>query len=431
MTEPNAAERLARADVAARIARLVRSQALRSELWIARIRVVVVVAYAALDWVGYARPDLLLFGGLSVSISIPLTISALSVLAIAFLLVLERGHYHSRVSVVVPIVDAVFLALIAADGLQVLGASAFVTLGLLERLALVSTLLAISGGLRLTRAAALISTLAAMATYSSVAARITSLGQVVFSISLISGVGLVGALMAEVVRRAMQREIGTLALERFLPRRVLEGAHRDPIAILGPPRVADVTVLISDLRGFTTLAEAMKPDDLMALLNEVQGDLARAVDQHGGTVDKFMGDGMLAVFGAVEPLADHAHAAIAAAHGIRAAIARLNEKRRAIDLADLRVGIGVHSGPVVAGCLGGGPRLEFTVLGDTVNVASRLEAMTKERGVDVLVSEETARLAGEDASLVPLGEAAIRGRAGATRIFTLATPAPATAHRPA
>jgi adenylate cyclase len=160
----------------------------------------------------------------------------------------------------------------------------------------------------------------------------------------------------------------------------------------------------------------MAPPEAFALLNEVQGGFARAVQNEGGTVDKFLGDGMLAVFGAPEPQEDHAARAIEAAIEIRRIIVQVNERRAKEDLPALKIGVAVHSGPVVTGCLGSGARLEFTVIGDTVNTASRLEGATKDKGVDVLISGETAKRFGEQAGeqelsvLEPLGDIPIRGR---------------------
>ena len=107
-------------------------------------------------------------------------------------------------------------------------------------------------------------------------------------------------------------------------------------------------------------------DEAWFALNEVQGALADAVRTHGGMVDKFMGDGMLAVFGAPEKREDHADCAVAAAESMLVAVRRI--------APDVRLGIGVHTGEVVIGCLGSGPRMEFTVLGDTVNTAARMES---------------------------------------------------------
>jgi adenylate cyclase len=155
-------------------------------------------------------------------------------------------------------------------------------------------------------------------------------------------------------------------------------------------------------------------------LNEVQGMLSAIVHQHGGTIDKFMGDGMLAVFGAPDPLPDHAAHALRAGKALVDAMAALAVDRT----PGVRVGVGIHSGEVVAGCLGSGSKLEFTVLGDTVNSASRLESLTKEHGVSALISAETVRRA-QTASGVRLpalrrvGQVTLRGRSEPVEVHTL------------
>ncbi len=134
-----------------------------------------------------------------------------------------------------------------------------------------------------------------------------------------------------------------------------------------------------------------------------------------------MGDGMLAVFGAPETVADHARRGFGAARAIRSALETVNQARAARREPPLRIGVGLHSGAVVTGCLGSGTRAEFTVIGDTVNTASRLEALTKEKGVDVIVSEETVRRLGAEEGVQALGEVAIRGRKEPLRVYALRT----------
>ncbi|MDI1428400.1 adenylate/guanylate cyclase domain-containing protein [Polyangium sorediatum] len=228
-----------------------------------------------------------------------------------------------------------------------------------------------------------------------------------------SPIGLLNVWLADQVRRAMEATRGQLLLERLLPG-VARAALKDPLSLLDAPRSVEATLLVTDLRGFTSLSERMEPGDVFEMLNQLQGALSEAVHACGGIVDKFMGDGMLAVFGATEPGHDHARRAIEAVRRIRAALDEQNRLRS----AGLRIGIGVHSGTVVAGCLGGGSRLEFTVIGDAVNTTSRLEAMTKDKGVDVLVSEETVQRVPE-VTFEDLGVAPVRGRQQGIRVFTL------------
>jgi adenylate cyclase len=213
-----------------------------------------------------------------------------------------------------------------------------------------------------------------------------------------------------------------------LPEHLLEQARRDPLSAIGEPSVLDATLLFSDLRNFTGLVESMPPNQVLEYLNEVQGRLADIVSKHGGTVDKFMGDGMLAVFGAPRHLNDHAQLGIAAATEIISSIAALNRERCERGEPAAEIGLGVHTGSVIAGCLGSGARLEFTVLGDAVNATSRLEGLTRELGVTALVSEETVKRAGNEprggrdyilGRLTSRGAVSIRGRIAPLSVYSL------------
>ncbi len=151
--------------------------------------------------------------------------------------------------------------------------------------------------------------------------------------------------------------------------------------------VVEVTVMFVDVRGFTAFAEQTPAPEVVAALNRLFEQLVPVVHSHGGRVDKFVGDGLLAVFGAPRRLPDHAARAVHAALDIA----------RRVDTGaagDLRIGVGLNSGPVVAGNLGGAGRLEFSVIGDPVNVAARVEAATRQTGDPVLIAERTKDLAG-------------------------------------
>jgi adenylate cyclase len=147
----------------------------------------------------------------------------------------------------------------------------------------------------------------------------------------------------------------------------------------------EVSVLFLDVRDFTAFAEHSEPKEVVALLNDLWELAVPVLLSHGGHANKFIGDGLLGVFGAPDYLADHADHAVTAALEIAAHVRHRFEDR-------ITVGIGVNSGRVVAGTVGGGGRMEFTVIGDAVNVASRVEAATRETGDDVLITDATRQL---------------------------------------
>jgi class 3 adenylate cyclase len=151
----------------------------------------------------------------------------------------------------------------------------------------------------------------------------------------------------------------------------------------------EVTVLFLDIRSFTAFAERSSAREVVSRLNEFFAEVVPVLARHGGHANKFIGDGLLGVFGAPDRLADHADRAVAAAREIAALV-----RDRWRD--ELRIGIGVNSGPVVAGTVGGGGHVEFTVIGDAVNTAARVEEVTRETGDDVLITEATRCLLSGD-----------------------------------
>ena len=165
----------------------------------------------------------------------------------------------------------------------------------------------------------------------------------------------------------------------------------------------EVTVMILDVWDFTAFAQRSSARETVSFLNDLFGIVVPCVTKHGGHANKFLGDGLLAVFGAPDRLRDHADRAVAAAGEIATALARRFGE-------DVRFGIGINSGPVVVGSVGGGGRLEFAVIGDPVNVAARVENLTRETGDVVLLTEATrGLLADESESLEPRGSFALKG----------------------
>ncbi|MRG93821.1 adenylate/guanylate cyclase domain-containing protein [Polyangium spumosum] len=391
-----------RSELAAAMRDALNREARRNELRIALVRLSSYSLVLALDvmlWLRGLRPPTNIFGG-----------ALWVLLSGALLLATMRLPYGRVYWFIVPVVDFFLI-----DGM--LGsrmASMGVTTAMAAIAALACGLFAATGGIRFDRRAAAWTTALAVVLLVRLLGDHASRVHLLYSGVAIAAIGMLNVWLADQVRRAMEATRGQLLLDRLLPG-VARAALKDPLSLLEAPRSIEVTLLVTDLRGFTSLSEHMEPADVFEMLNHLQGALAEAVHACGGIVDKFMGDGMLAVFGATEPGHDHARRAIEAVRRIRAA---LDEQNRVRAGGRLRIGIGVHSGTVVAGCLGGGSRLEFTVIGDAVNTTSRLEAMTKEKGVDVLVSEETATRVPE-VTFEDLGVAPVRGRQQGIRIFTL------------
>lgn len=150
-----------------------------------------------------------------------------------------------------------------------------------------------------------------------------------------------------------------------------------------------VTVLFADMRGFTAMAEQMAPEDVVRFLNDYFDRMNRVVIRHQGTLDKFMGDGLMAIFGAPRDDPYQEEHALRAALEMRDELGRLSEELKAIGKSAVRIGIGINSGSAVVGNIGSKKRIEYTAIGDTVNVASRLEAATRDLDADILISEAT------------------------------------------
>ncbi len=210
---------------------------------------------------------------------------------------------------------------------------------------------------------------------------------------------------------AFERERVRSLFGVYMSEEVVEHILAGAIDEQGEQRI--VTVLFSDIRNFTTLSESRSPRVVVSLLNAYFDRMCAVVARHGGVVNKFLGDGMLVVFGAPERLSDDAPRAFAAALEMQAEARRLAEEGVFPGLA---IGVGLHRGPVVAGNVGGSQRQEYTVIGDTVNTASRVESLTKGLGRTVVLTSAVAEKLGEVA-LDPLGSHGVKGRSQELVLF--------------
>jgi adenylate cyclase len=224
-------------------------------------------------------------------------------------------------------------------------------------------------------------------------------------------VGLPERLTAE--RRLIQRQFGA-----YVSPEVLRELMSEPEALRRSQR-RQVTLLFADVRGSTTLAEQTAPEVWVAQLNEYLTQMSRAIFAFDGYLDKFMGDGIMAVWNAFGTQ-EGSHGELAVQAGLQM-LERLEVLNRAWasreGRAQLRIGIGIHTGEAVVGNVGSEDRTQYTAIGDTVNTASRIEEMTKEYGVPFVVSEATARLVWKQVTLRELGRAAVRGRSEGVGVY--------------
>jgi adenylate cyclase len=207
----------------------------------------------------------------------------------------------------------------------------------------------------------------------------------------------------------LQRQAQARAnFERFLPRQVVDHILRSPDAIkLGGVRQM-VTALFADIRNFTTLSESSTPELIVNLLNRYFSMVSEIIFRHGGTLDKYIGDGLMALFGAPYVGELDAVQAVRAAVEMQRAMSAFNERLAAENLPPISIGIGVNTGPAIVGYIGSETRLDYTAIGDTINIASRLESLAQPG--QIVISENTMQVLDESFVLKPLGTERLKGK---------------------
>lgn len=220
------------------------------------------------------------------------------------------------------------------------------------------------------------------------------------------------------------------AFGRYLSPRVMEQVLADPEQFLKlGGRRYEATVLFSDIRGFTTISEALTPEELGTLLNEYMTPMTDIVFEYEGTLDKYIGDAVMAFWGAPVEQSNHALLACRAALKMLRVVEELNERFADDGLPHIAIGIGLSSGPMTIGNMGSADHFAYTALGDRVNLGARLEGQTKEYGVEMLISEATQELVKDEMLCRELGSLRVKGKYEPVRIFELIGPRADNAHR--
>ncbi len=184
-------------------------------------------------------------------------------------------------------------------------------------------------------------------------------------------------------------------------------------------RLVEATVLFSDIRSFTTIAESKTPQETIELLNDYFSLMFEAIANEGGVVNQMIGDGLMCIFGAPLPLIDHHQRAVRAARQMIELIRRFNQEQARLNRVQIRIGIGIASGAVVAGCVGTQHRATYTCIGDTVNLAARLETHTKTVGQPILIEENTYLGLNGKIEVAPQGEVQLKGKTRAVKVFSV------------
>ncbi len=235
--------------------------------------------------------------------------------------------------------------------------------------------------------------------------------------------GLLAALMVFItdtaygyfVESRSKRQFASL-FGQYVPPELVSEMARDPTAYSMEPKSANITTLFCDVRGFTSISETLSPRDLGLYINEYLSAMSAAVSARNGTLDKYIGDAVMAFWGAPVPMKDHARQGVLAALEMQKATAILREQFRARGWPELKIGIGLNTGDVRVGDMGSKVRKAYTVMGDAVNLASRLEGRTKGYGVGILVGQATARLV-DDVVFKELDRVRVKGKSEPVTIY--------------
>ncbi len=409
MTQTNDAHQAAAPSIERAVEYVIAREILSNELKVPYVKAIVLFIAAVLDNLLYVNPRLV-SPDHELSFTVPLLSTFTCIVYTGFVVALKRPsdmRWLPKLQIAIPLFDSLVLALFITNISRLMGEA---HPHIIANVTAFCCLLAISGATRIQKRATLFTTVLALLNFShAIYLFEVNIALGLFALFVILGCGLMGMLLSDVVLRQTKNETGRLLMEQFLPANVVDAAFETPTQMIGKPTNFEVTIMMADLRGFTKHAEKLEPGELFDFLNRFQSSMSTIVNRNDGWVNTFMGDGMMAVFGAPRITENHAD------HALKAAQEILTEVR---PWCPLDIGIGLHSGTIVAGYLGTDGHLEFSIIGDTVNVASRLETLTKDVDHSLLISHTTAALL-HDQSLQPLGQKTIRGREEEISVFVV------------
>jgi len=224
-------------------------------------------------------------------------------------------------------------------------------------------------------------------------------------------------LIVRAVQEQEEKKFIRQVFGRHASESVVEDALRRGLQLGGEEK--EITILISDIRDFTSLAEKLPPAEVVELLNSYFTEMVDVISQNGGTVNKFMGDGLLAIFGAPVSYSNHAERAVGAALAMLERLSEFNLQQAARGHVKLRLGIGISTGRVVVGNIGSTERMEYTVVGDAVNLAARLDNLNKEFGTTLLISQTTYQQVEAIIQATPLKPVNVKGKERNVMVYSV------------
>ena len=212
-----------------------------------------------------------------------------------------------------------------------------------------------------------------------------------------------------------QREHLKNSFGKFVNKEIAEQALKGELRLGGERKNA--TIFFSDIRDFTQMSEMMEPEEIFVMLNEYMSKMVEIITARGGVVDKFVGDSIMAIWGAPISREDDALNAVFACLEMRQALYELNKQRRASNKHELRMGMSLNTGYVIAGNVGSEEKMEYTVLGDTVNLASRIEGQTKEFQTDFLINHSTYDILKDKIVVTPCETIKVKGMSKPVKLY--------------